>query len=288
MDYRLVFSDRMSRFREWIASRDPLRFRLVMFAVLAVGLGAIILSDYIPGPYSYPAQGTLGVHHAAGIFLMVSLELLLLGVLLHRFTREAYEDNNLLLVITFLLLLFGVISRLLVFPPLSPYVIPTAALGMITAMVINGRTGLLLVLIQSLNIGLMTDMQLDYTLVALVTGAFSLWVVTRLSQRSQLFYASGLVTLVAGAAIFATELFRNAPLAEAFRTSLWSIPNGLLSLVLTTSLLTILEIVFNVTTPLRLLELANPSQPLLTAVDAGGSRHLQPQHPHGQPGRGGG
>lgn len=262
-DYRLVFTQRMSAFRSWIGSRDPQRFRLLLLAVLALGLGSIVASDYLPGRYHFETQGTLSLQIVVAILLMVLLELLVLAVLLQRFAREALDNNNLLLVVAFLLLLFAAFSRVLVVPPLSPYLIPTAALAMITAMIINGRTGLLLVLLQSLNIGLMTEFHLEYTLVALITGAFSLYVVTRLSQRSQLFLASLTVTVVAAASIFASELFREVAVATALRQSLWSIWNGVLSLVLTLSLLTVLEWVFNLTTPLRLLELANPSQPLL-------------------------
>jgi hypothetical protein len=116
---------------------------------------------------------------------------------------------------------------------------------------------------QALNIGLMTGMDFGFVLVALLSAIFSLYSVSRLAQRSELLLAGVLVAAVAGAAVFAAELLREAPILDALRTSLWGLGNGLLSMVLTVSILMIYEPLFNLTTPLRLLELANPSQPLL-------------------------
>lgn len=257
MDYRLLFNDKLRGFRDWVESRDSRRFAWVVFGVLFVALTAVIASAHLTDSGSQ----TVKVWGATAIFVL--LELMVLFSFLAKLGRKALEDNNLLLVIATLFLGFAVLARLLLLPMFSPYLIPMAALGMLATVILNVRTGLLLVTLESLNVGLMTDYYLGFTLVALLVGVFALHRVSHLGQRAEFLSASFLVMLTGGAAIFAAELLREASVASALESSLWAGANGLLTLVLTVSLLIMLETVFNLTTPLRLLELANPAHPLL-------------------------
>lgn len=198
-----------------------------------------------------------------GVFIVVLFELLALILLLVRFRSATLQDNNLMLVVASLLLLFALLSRLLTFPPLSPYVIPIAALGMLATIMVGTRVGLVLVVISSLNVGLMTNLNFTFTLVGILVGAVSLYLVSHLSQRNELLSAGGLIMLVGGGVVFSSEMLRQAPIIDALQSSVWGVGNGFLSMVLTVGLLMVFEAAFNLTTPLRLLELANPSQPLL-------------------------
>lgn len=198
-----------------------------------------------------------------GSFIIVVLQMLVLSGLLTRTNRPVLQDNTLMLALATLIVLFTLLARITVVAPLSPYLVPLAALAMITSIITKPRTALLLVSLQALNIGLMTGMDFGFVLVALISAIFSLYPVSHLAQRIELLLAGVLVAVVAGAAVFAVELLREAPIVDALRASLWGLGNGVLSMALTVSILMIYEPLFNLTTPLRLLELANPSQPLL-------------------------
>jgi hypothetical protein len=198
-----------------------------------------------------------------GSFIVVVLQLTVLAALLTRTNRPLLEDNTLMLAVATLIVIFAVLARIMVVPSLSGYLVPLAALAMITSIITKPRTALLLVSLQAINIGLMTGMDFGFVMVALITAIFSLYPVSRLAQRIELLIAGALVAVVAGASVFAAELLREAPVVDALRTSLWGVGNGALSMVLTVVILMIYEPLFNLTTPLRLLELANPSQPLL-------------------------
>jgi len=205
----------------------------------------------------------LGWETWLGSFIIVVLQLLVLSGLLSRTNRPVLADNTLMLALATLIILFTLVARIMVVPPLSPYLVPLAALAMITSIITKPRTALLLVSLQALNVGLMTGMDFGFVLVALITAIFSLYPVSHLAQRIELLAAGALVAAVAGATVFAVELLREAPILDALQASLWGLGNGALSMVLTVSILMIYEPLFNLTTPLRLLELANPSQPLL-------------------------
>ena len=198
-----------------------------------------------------------------GTLLVVILQLVAIVGLVSRSQPALLRNNIIMLAMTTLILFFVVLARLLVIPPLSPYAIPLAALAMLTSILTRPRTALLLVSMLAIDVGLLAGFDFFVTMVVLLTAVFSLYSVSRLAQRKDLLTAGLLVMVVAGAGVFAAELLQEASLASAFKISLWGLANGLLSLVITLSLLLVYETVFNLTTPLRLLELANPSQPLL-------------------------
>jgi hypothetical protein len=198
-----------------------------------------------------------------GIFLIVLLETTIFSRLLYRYNRAAGFPNNMKLALVSLLLAFTVLSRLLIIHPLSPYIIPVAALGMTVAVILNARSALLLVALTSLNIGLMTDFSMRYAVVAFIVGALSLYLVSRVTQRAGLM-AAGFATMgIAAFTIFSVELFSESAMGPALRAAAWGFANGGLAGAVTVMVLLLLDSVFNLTTPLRLLELANPAQPLL-------------------------
>ncbi len=201
-----------------------------------------------------------------GVFLVVLLEVAVFSRLLYRFnmvTKTPEYGNIMLLALVFLLLGGTVIARLLMIHPLSAYLFPVAAMGMVVTVILNARSALLMVVLASLNIGLLTDFDMRYTLTALLAGALSLYLVSKVTKRAALLGAA-LVAMVASAyTIFTVEIFTEATVGEALRASVWGFGNGFLVGVLTILLLLLLEGVLNLTTPLRLLELADPAHPLL-------------------------
>jgi len=199
-----------------------------------------------------------------GIFVLMLMETAVFSRLMRRFNKMEEEyGNNMLLVLVFLLLLATAIARLLVIEPLSAYVIPVAAVGMVVAVILNARSALLMVVLTSLNIGLLTDLDMRYVLVAVVVGGLSLYLVSRVTKRMALLGAGLVAMVLAAVTIFAVELFAGTSAGEALRQCTWGLANGFLAGVLSIVLLNLLETVFNLTTPLRLLELADPAHPLL-------------------------
>ncbi len=198
-----------------------------------------------------------------GILLTVLLELAAIWLYLRRFGAAIKEDNNLLLAGATLLLLFALLSRLLSIPPLSPYLVPIVSLGLVGSIVLGSRAASLLVVLEALNLGLITNLRLEYALVALISGLCAAYLVSHLIERSELLSAGAVASGFCLVAVFAAELLRETPITEALEFTLWGAGAGILGLILSITLLEVFEVVFNLTTPLRLLELGNPAQPLL-------------------------
>lgn len=198
-----------------------------------------------------------------GIVVFVLLELLALWLYLRRFGKPILTDNNLILAGATLVLLFSVLGRLLSIAPLSPYLVPMVALGMMGSIIFGARAAPLFVVIGAMNLGLVTNFKLEYPLVALISGLCAAYLVSHLIERSELLSAGALATGVCVVAVFGVELLREAPIKEALGFLPWGLGSGLLGLILSVALLDVFEVLFNLMTPLRLLELGNPAQPLL-------------------------
>lgn len=198
-----------------------------------------------------------------GVLLTVLLEIAALWLYLRRFGKAIKEDNNLLLAGATLLVLFALLSRLLSIPPLSPYLVPMVSLGIVGSIVLGSRAASLLVVLDAVNLGLITGLRLEYALVALISGLCAAYLVSHLIERSELLSAGAVASGFCLVAVFAAEMVREAPIVEALEFTLWGAGAGLLGLILSITLLEVFEVIFNLTTPLRLLELGNPAQPLL-------------------------
>ncbi len=209
------------------------------------------------------AQGRSGWKIWLGIFFLAVLEAVAFSRLLYRFNKTAGLQNLMRLALVTLLLFFTLTARLLIISPLSAYLIPVAAIGMVVTIILNARSAFLMVVLLSLNVGLLTDLDMRYALVAIIAGAFSVYLVTRVVQRVALLGAGAATAVLAAFTIFSVELFRETGTGEALRLSTWGLAHGFLAWALTIILLLILDTVFNLNTPLRLLELANPAHPLL-------------------------
>lgn len=198
-----------------------------------------------------------------GIFLLVLVEAAVFSRLLKRFNKGSRLENNMLLALVSLMVGGTGVARLLVMEPLSPYIVPLAALGMVVAVILNARSALLLVTLSAVNLGLLTDLDMRFAVVGLLVAGLSLYLVSRVTQRAALLGAGFATMVLAYAVIFFVEVFSEASFKAAAERGLWGLANGAIAGVLTVVLLLILDTVFNLTTPLRLLELANPAHPLL-------------------------
>jgi putative nucleotidyltransferase with HDIG domain len=97
----------------------------------------------------------------------------------------------------------------------------------------------------------------------LIVNVLATVAMSRLRERSHLFYAGAFVMGAMGVVAFGATLASTSVLGDSLVAGGYGLVGGLLAAVLTYGLLPFFEVVFRVTTDVRLLELANPSHPLL-------------------------
>jgi putative nucleotidyltransferase with HDIG domain len=220
----------------------------------------------------------------AGIVLLVGLFYLLLAFYLLAYQPEIFRRENRLVLLGILLVLGVALGRAIMAIDLGGrpetaslvgYMIPSAASSMLIAILLDTRLAIFSTFILALLIGLLTGGSLSFALVALVGGLVGIYTVSHLSQRTDLVKASLYIILADMVAILGIDLVQGTEASLLAVGLILAVVNGVLSSVLTIGSLPFLESAFGITTSVKLLELANPNQPLLhrLLLEAPGTYH---------------
>ncbi len=202
-----------------------------------------------------------------GLFLLLVIIFILVGIYLSIFVRDVYASPRLLLLtglIFLITLVFCVAANYF-----SGYLIPVA-IGVILITVMFGyKLALIINFVLAVMVGLITGGDYSFILVALAGGLVSIYAITRLSQRSDLARAGFYVAVTNVVVIVATYLFfgnvslEYDSLINFSYSMIAGVGNGIFSAIVAIGLLPFLENFFGVTTAITLLELSNPNHPLL-------------------------
>ncbi|WP_366924131.1 HDIG domain-containing protein [Metallumcola ferriviriculae] len=220
----------------------------------------------------------------AGILLFVMVMYALIGLYIYFYRREVYEKDrqfNLLgLIIVTTLVIAKTVSAISIggqaeIAVLVGYLVPVAAGSMLISILLDNKLAIFVTVILSIFVGMINGGQLQFAVGALVGGVVGVFSVSRLSQRSDLAKASIYIMLANILTIISLGLISKMSWVGLLTGSGLAVSNGVLSSVLTIGLLPFLESAFHITTPIKLLELSNPNQPLLKRmlVEAPGTYH---------------
>lgn len=155
------------------------------------------------------------------------------------------------------------------------YAIPISASSMLTAILMDVKTGVVITIILGLFMGVITNGQVIYVTVAIIGGLVGVYRVLRLNQRSHLVRSSLDIGLVNAVTIVVLGLIWNQSFSLIGIGVAMGLANGILASILTIGTLPFLETAFGITTPVKLLEMSNPNHPLLKRLmmEAPGTYH---------------
>ncbi len=241
---------------------------------------------------TFEALSHFGVVRGAG-GLITTIQQFGLGVLVAAiFTlylsicqRSIFRNRRALLVIAALLCLIVLLARVLL-PSWhsTPYMFPFAVVGVLLAVIFNSDIALIATLLFAPLIGLQSESALGLTLALALGSAAGIFTAHR-AKRTTTFAWTGLsvavVTMLAGLIFWLDasgdmHWIESSPLLNAtLIIVVFSLINGALSAVLALGSSHFLSRAANVVTPLQLMELAHPNQPLLRRLmhDAPGTYH---------------
>ncbi|HYU21479.1 MAG TPA: HDIG domain-containing protein [Chloroflexota bacterium] len=212
---------------------------------------------------------------AAALFAFFSVAML--SAYLAAF-QPALVGRDRALALLGLLIVVTVLAAKVVVParPLWVYVFPLPAVAMLVATLLDGRLAIMLTALLAVLVAFVAGGSFEVASMGLVTGVVASVSVWRRERLHSYFVAGLLVALAQGAVVVAFQL--------AQRTDDWQLMiiigaeclvNGLLSAALTVGTVSLLGRIFGITTTIQLLELANPTQPLLRRLlmEAPGTYH---------------
>jgi hypothetical protein len=234
------------------------------------------------------SRGVYSIDRTVGIFLIITLLLVIFYKDILRYKPSVKEDYNTLLLMgilltgnfvighTFLYVLEGFVRWLgKVGPDVVIYAIPLAAGSMLAGLLIDTHTAIVFTVISSLLAGLWLNNPLYslFTFVGGITAAFS---VIRCKRRSAIWRAGIFVSLVSMATSLMIILLRERFLGIETPVILGvAFANGIIVAMLVSAFLPLFEYFFKITTDISLLELLDLNHPLMREllVEAPGTYH---------------
>jgi len=200
-----------------------------------------------------------------GPILRDSLIFAIFWVLLGFYRRETYRERRQVALIgglfALVLMQAAAVAR---FVPTHPEVIILPFMAMMLTVLFNGRVSMIAAMILSIVIGLQPVFHdLPALLLCVVGGVTAALTVRVLRRRSNFYVPVLIIALGYLAGALALGLAGGWSVGEIALRGVWGAANGLVSAGLTFFLLPVAESITGITTDLTLLELSDPSRPLL-------------------------
>lgn len=200
-----------------------------------------------------------------GVGLFVAAEMGVAWYFLERFGSRIIRTKAVIRVLlaASLTVLFTAVARAFMLFSISPYLIPLAGLSILGTILLGPRLMFLMVVISSVNIGIIAGNNFLLSAALLISSGFAIYTVVRVRSRTELLKAGLFIAGVMAIVTFAVTLIGGSGLVTAFGMGAFGLGNGLLSLMIAMVLQPLLENAFNLLTPMKLLELSDPGSPLL-------------------------
>jgi len=171
-----------------------------------------------------------------------------------------YKPNLILMAGTILCLVTGLTYAASLF---NVYLIPSAMAGMLLAVLINTRVGIAANFIMAVLAGLLSGINLSPVVMTMAGGMVGISLLKNIQHRNTLVLAGLGVSAGNLISVIGFELLIQGGWTGPLHSSIWGVLGGMLSTVLTIGTLPIWENLFRVVTPIKLVELCDPNQPVL-------------------------
>ncbi len=216
-----------------------------------------------------------GIELSVGIgsLLIVLMFLAVVIVYMYFLNKEILRNCKQLTILSIIVLSILVISKPLY--GISEYLIPIATASMLISILVDARLSVLINVIISLILGLITKNDINLMVICIVGGTIGAIGVVKTSQRHNIFLVGLIVSIANVITIISFGLINDIQIKIILIKSLYGILNGVFAAILTIGSLPLWESLFNIVTPLKLLELSNPNHPLLKKLllEAPGTYH---------------
>ncbi|CVK17436.1 HD family phosphohydrolase [Sporomusa sphaeroides] len=256
-----------------LANIEPVR-ETVKKGQILVRRGDVVTSEQIH------VMEELGLYagnvNAARILGLAVFVLLVMGIsmgYLYQFANSIHANDRYLILLGLIVLVTMIIAKVAHY--YSDFAAPVAAGALLAAILIDARVGLVVGVIMAMFFGVIVEHDLRAVAAALIGGMTGVYSVTKMVHGYSLTKAGVSIAAVNFLVIGSTGLIEQLNGSEILLQGLFGAIGGILSAVITIGLLPYLENAFNITTPVKLLDLAKPNHPLLQRLllDAPGTYH---------------
>ena len=157
----------------------------------------------------------------------------------------------------------------------SPALVPIGIISLSYAILVNPRFSIFMTMVMAFALSFFREAGLTPLALGLFGGLIGIKYVRNIRHRGAFIRAGTFMSLANSVSLAAIGLFLNSSFRELFLNVFYGFLNGVGSSILVMGVLPYVENFFDIFSPLRLLELADPSHPLLRRlqVEAPGTYH---------------
>ena len=218
---------------------------------------AITKQDYGRGVFK-DIQSVLG----AIILLSVIVSLFFVFIIIYR--KTIFQDWKMVLLISIVFLLQVISAHIVLIQlEISEYLIPVTMGAMTLTILFDARIGFMATTSMAILMGLMMGQNIDLVIISLFTSTVAIYNIRELRKRSQLFITMFALIGASVLVIVGLGLFKENNWGIMMRDMQFLVLNSILAPILTYGLISLFEMIFEVTTDLTLIELLDYDHPLL-------------------------
>jgi cyclic-di-AMP phosphodiesterase PgpH len=218
---------------------------------------------------------TLDVARLAGFILLSALLVVLLIAWVWRFRPALWHRNNVLFLLGLIVVFFTFALKLTAGRNILPFFLPTAAAGMLVAILLDASAATILMAILAIIAGAVNGSSLEMAAYVFLGGLAGIMTVRR-GDRLNLFLQAGVAIAVVNVAVISVfSLLGARDLTAILQLTAAAVGAAGGSAVAAVGSFAVLGNLFGILTVFQMLELANPSQPLLRRllVETPGTYH---------------
>jgi hypothetical protein len=257
------------------AAVDPVQVRILPGQIIVRAGDPISAADIEVLEFANLLETGPDVASVTGWFLFAALVVGLLLAWVWRFRPDLWHRNNVLTLVGLLLVVTALGLKVTAGRAAIPFLLPVAAVGMLIAVLLDAGAATVLMAVLALIAGAVNGNSLEMAAYVFL-GGFAGIVAVRRGDRLQVFVQAGLAIFVVQALVVSVFSLFGARDARGV-AELWgaAAASGGGAAVAAVGSFAVLGSLFGILTVFQLLELANPSQPLLRRllVETPGTYH---------------
>jgi len=219
----------------------------------------------------------LNIGFYIGIFLVIAALSAITIMFIHRFQPSVYKSTNLVALTSVVVVLVSLIAWIVqeFLGGYAPFLLPIFIAPILLSTLVGLEVAIIINAVLSSAFMIMFGGDASFGFMGFVGGSFAAFMAHQASQRRKLSISGVLIGIINATIIVAMGILSKESMENMLNESGLVFLNGLLSMILAIGLLPFFEGLFNVITPFKLLELADPNHPVIKRllVEAPGTYH---------------
>ncbi|MBP2634087.1 MAG: receptor with intracellular metal dependent phosphohydrolase, partial [Firmicutes bacterium] len=218
-------------------------------------------------------KGQVNEYRILGLAIFVIVVMAILLMFLYKFEHPIYVKDLLLVLLGLIMIIALCLAKVASY--YSYFAGPIATGALLAAILIHPRVGMVASLALAMLFGVIVDYDLRAVAAALLGSTVGVYNVAKMAHGYSLTTTGILIAIVNFLVIGATGLMVQIESSELMLQCILGVANGIGSAIITTGILPYLEHAFNITTPIKLLELGQSNHPLMQRLllEAPGTYH---------------